>query len=157
MKVTKIIHGNPGERLSFTCGNCREEKSFVARPDAGRKRVLKCGCGARIGLVVERRKHRRLTPPTPAGGVISDGEMFYDMRIKDASHGGLGLELGEMNTNLSKGANAKIVFSSAGLIADIVKDTIEIVSIREKRVGARIRDHSSSQRFFHGLMRARAA
>ncbi|MCP4613817.1 MAG: PilZ domain-containing protein, partial [Planctomycetes bacterium] len=127
MKISKIIRGYPGQRLSFTCDNCHYKKSIVAKHEAGYRRVLKCSCGARIGLVVERREHRRVTLQTPMVGIISDGEIYHDVRIKDISHEGLGLELTEAQPYPAKGSEVKIVFSPGDPRSEIVKDTITIV------------------------------
>ncbi len=157
MKVSKIIRGYPGERLSFTCDICHNKRSVVVHRGVGWKRVVKCSCGARIGLVVERRKHRRITLETPMVGIISDGEVYHDVKIKDISHEGIGLELTETQPYPSRDAEVKIVFSLGGPKSEIVKDTITIVSIRDGFVGARMRKNSSSQKALLGRMRAMAA
>ncbi len=157
MKVSKIIRGHPGQRLSFVCDRCHHKASIVANHEVGYRRVLKCGCGARIGLVMERRRHRRWTLQTPLAGIISDGDVYHDVRIKDISKEGMGIELSESQPYPTTNAEVKIVFSPGGPLSDIVKDAITIVSIRNGFVGARMRRNSSSQKALLGRMRAMAA
>ncbi|MCP4691424.1 MAG: PilZ domain-containing protein [Desulfobacterales bacterium] len=146
MKVSKIVKGFSGEKLQISCDRCDYKASFMIHRGMGRGRVLNCPCGAKFGIIVERRRYTRKKPSTHMVGMLNDGATVYDIRIHDISIKGLGIKLVRGETNLALNDDVHIVFSLGDSRPEVIKDTIKVVALRDGFVGGLMDENSDSQK-----------
>ncbi len=145
MKVNKIFRGFSWEKMHLSCDRCDFRASFVPQPRMGRGGSLDCPCGAKFGIVIERRRYERKKPSTYIVGVINDGVIDHDIRIEDMSVKGLGIKLMRGQTNLVVNDDARIVFSTGDQTRGVIKDIIKVVAIRDGFIGGLMDENSVSQ------------
>ncbi len=153
MKVNKIVKGFSGEKLHISCDRCDYKASFGVHRGLGHGRVLECPCGAKIGIIVERRRYARKKSTSYMVGMINDGNLAHEIRIQDISMKGLGIKLIRGATALALNDEAHITFSLGDSRPQVIKDTVKIVALRDGFVGALMDENSNSQKAIFNFFR----